>query len=238
MGQHFLTSQNVVESIIRTAEITKKDTVLEIGPGRGVLTERMASLAKKIIAVEKDGALAELLRAKYADKENIEIITGDILQVDLLKRLPKKYKIVANLPYYITSRFLRIFLESKLQPTSMVLMVQWEVARRIVARPPNINMLALSVQAYGEPKIIQKVPRSFFRPRPDVDSAIIKISDISTVFFTKNKISQEKFFGLARKAFSQKRKTLRNSIGASSQKRPQELSLDDWVCILGCPTPK
>lgn len=262
MGQHFLTSQKIVESIITAAEITKKDAILEVGPGRGVMTERLAQVAKKIIAVEKDEKLAEFLRTKYVSKKNIEIITGDILKIDLSGKLPKKYKIVANLPYYITSRFLRVFLENdqkatiptlsdrlklvnfakQSRPISMVLMVQKEVAQRITARPPDMNMLALSVQAYGKPKIIQKVPRSFFHPRPDVDSAIIKISEISDEFFTKNKISAEKFFDIARKAFSQKRKMLSNSIGippaGGSKKRPQELSLDDWVRILGGRTAK
>jgi 16S rRNA (adenine1518-N6/adenine1519-N6)-dimethyltransferase len=231
LGQHFLTSQDIVLSIIHAAEITKKDIVLEVGPGRGVLTEHLAYIAKKVIAVEKDTELAELLRVQYADKKNIEIITGDILRIDLSAHLPKKYKIVANLPYYITSHFLRIFLESTFQPSSMVLMVQWEVARRITAHPPDMNMLALSVQTYGVPKIIQKVSRSFFRPRPDVDSAIIKISEIGDSFFTKNKISPENFFQLTRKAFSQKRKMLHNSIGIDSKKRPQELSPDEWVTI-------
>ncbi|TSC71751.1 MAG: 16S rRNA (adenine1518-N6/adenine1519-N6)-dimethyltransferase, partial [Parcubacteria group bacterium Gr01-1014_70] len=149
------------------------------------------------------------------------------------------YKIVANLPYYITSRFLRLFLESdKLRPQATTLMVQKEVAERICAKPPHMNLLALSVQAFGTPKILFKVRRGSFSPPPEVESAVIEIAGISDAFFKKNRISPQEFFKLPKKAFSQKRKMLRASLKISetelpkfSSKRPQELDLEDWIEI-------
>jgi 16S rRNA (adenine1518-N6/adenine1519-N6)-dimethyltransferase len=232
MGQHFLTSSALAERIVDAAQITSKDIILEVGPGKGILAEILARRAKKVIAIEKDERFVELLKQKFSRAKNIEIISGDILKIDLDAILPKKYKIVANIPYYLTSHFLRIFLEGEPRPQSMTLMIQYEVARRVVAQPPNMNLLALSVQAYGKPKIIQKVPRSFFHPQPNVDSALITITEISDSFFTKNKIEPKKFFEIARKAFQKKRKTLHNSIGIDSQKRPQELSLDAWTNVM------
>ncbi len=230
MGQYFLRDKHVLERILEAANISKKDTILEVGPGTGVLTSGLAQRAKKVVAVEKDARLVEFLKEKFSSQNNVEIILGDILKIDFSKLLPKKYKIVANLPYYITSRFLRMFLQNG-RFTSITVMVQREVAERIVARPPQMNMLALSVQAYGKPKILFRVPREAFSPKPAVESAVIEIGAIGNDFFKKNKITQEKFLALAKKAFQQKRKTLKNSIGISSGKRPQELSLDDWVEI-------
>lgn len=241
MGQHFLRDKRVLERIIDAAQIGSGDTVLEVGPGTGVLTRELATLAKKVIAVEKDERLVKYLCAKFAGEKNIEIMEGDILKIQMSKskyqindkklKIPKKYKIVANIPYYITGHFLRAFLESARRPTSITIMVQKEVAERIVARPPQMNLLALSVQAFGKPKILFRVPREAFSPKPAVQSAVIEIEAIGNDFFKKNKIAQEKFFAFAKKAFQQKRKTLKNSLGIPSGKRPQELSLGDWVKI-------
>src|SRR3989338_2999830 len=168
LGQHFLTSTAIAKRIVESANIQPSDTVLEIGPGRGMLTQFLVEKARKVIAVEKDTALVSLLRDKFESVGNIEILEGDILKIknakiknqnDNLKfKIPKKYKIVANLPYYITSRFLRLFLEEMAnKPQSMTLMVQKEVAERICARPPHMNLLALSVQAFGKPKMLFRV---------------------------------------------------------------------------------
>ena len=254
MGQRFLASRAVLQKIVGGAELSKKDTVLEIGPGKGILTDELAKKVKKVVAVEKDPRLVEFLKRKFEHMQNIEIIQGDILQISnysaegeisppgggqlsIIKQVQNRYKIVANLPYYITSRFLRIFLSSEVEPPSMmVLMVQREVADRICAKPPNMNLLALSVQAFGEPKIIARVPRQAFRPPPSVDSAIIKITDISNAFFKKNKINPKEFFTFIRKAFSQKRKMLRASLHVQhrvlAKKRPQELSLENWIQLI------
>ncbi len=234
LGQHFLWSRAIVSKIIAVGGVSAEDTVLEVGPGKGILTEALASRACKVMAVEKDGRFVEYLGDHLAQRENLKIIHEDVLEFE-----PKKYhlrdgeyKIVANLPYYLTSRFLRLFLSRKPRPSSMTLMVQDEMASRINARPPHMNLLALSVQIYAKPKKEFRVSRSFFRPAPKVDSAILSLTDINNDFFKKNKISEERFFALAKKAFSQKRKTLRRSLGINSPKRPQELSLKDWVTFL------
>lgn len=240
MGQHFLVSRAVLEKIVAAADLSQKDTVLEIGPGKGVLTAELIKKAKKVVAIEKDKKLVQFLQHKFRETKKLKIIQGDALKPSKLINYnikTAKYKVVANLPYYITSRFLRIFLEEKEnKPLLMVLMVQREVAKRICEKTPNMNLLALSVQAFGKPKIIARVPRFVFKPSPYVDSAIIKITSISNSFFEKNKIKPREFFAVIRKAFSQKRKMLRVSLGDRhsmfSTKRPQELSLVDWIKII------
>ena len=231
MGQHFLVSQKVLDDIVAAADLKKTDTVLEVGPGKGILTEALGKQVKKVVAVEKDPRLVEYLQKLLADQKNIEIVSGDILKLPRrrLALRDQKYKIVANLPYYITSRFLRLFLEKPPRPSSMTLMVQLEVARRIIARPPHMNLLALSVQSYAPPHLAARQPRGVFRPRPRVDSALIKIDKIGDGFFRKNGIRPEDFFSLAKRAFSQKRKMLRHSIGINSKKRPEELGRDEWM---------
>ena len=185
LGQHFLKNKKILEEMARTAEITKNDIVLEVGPGLGSLTEILATRAKKVIAVEKDCDLIPILRDKFLNYKNVEIIAGDILQIF---NQFKNYKIVANIPYYITSRFLRLFLsETKFRTKLMVLMVQKEVAERICAKPPRMNLLALSVQLYAKPEIIRKVSRGQFSPPPKVDSAIIKLTPYPQTSFPLTK---------------------------------------------------
>src|SRR3990167_7847184 len=188
LGQHFLKNKKILEEIARLAELSKKDIVLEIGPGHGELTEFLAQAAGKVIAVEKDRELIPFLEEKFKNQKNVKIISGDILKIRNLR--VKNYKIVANIPYYIASRFLRTFLEANPptggKPKFMVLMVQYEVAKRICAKPPEMNLLALSVQAYGQPKFIRKVSRG-------------------------------KIWELTRRAFQQKRKMLRHSLGTKNK---------------------
>jgi len=234
LGQHFLKNKKILEEIARLAELSKKDIVLEIGPGHGELTEFLAQAADKVIAVEKDRELIPFLEEKFKNQKNVKIISGDILKIRNLR--VKNYKIVANIPYYITSRFLRTFLEANPptggKPKLMVLMVQYEVAKRICAKPPEMNLLALSVQAYARPKFIRKVSRGNFSPPPEVDSAVIKI-------LVKSRASNktEKMLELARRAFQQKRKMLRHSLKNITMpkkyrnRRPQELSFKDWTGI-------
>ncbi|MFC1595180.1 ribosomal RNA small subunit methyltransferase A, partial [Patescibacteria group bacterium] len=153
MGQRFLKSRAALSQIINAAELTKDDIVLEIGPGKGILTEELTKIAKQVIAVEKDERLCAFLKKKYEKTSNLKVICADILSMPRcdLGILEHEYKIVANLPYYITSRFLRIFLsQTEFRPKSMVLMVQKEVAKRMCAKPPKMNLLALSVQAFAE----------------------------------------------------------------------------------------
>jgi len=240
LGQHFLKNKKILEEIARLAGLSKKparaggDIVLEIGSGHGELTEFLAQAAGKVIAVEKDRELIPFLEEKFKNRKNVKIISGDILKIRNLR--VKNYKIVANIPYYITSRFLRTFLEANPptggKPKLMVLMVQYEVAKRICAKPPEMNLLALSVQAYARAKFIRKVSRGNFSPPPKVDSAIIKLSNIQCLTLPR------KFWELTRRAFQQKRKMLRHSLGTKNKlpekyqtKRPQELSFKDWAGI-------
>lgn len=262
LGQHFLKSKKIIEKIINAAELSKNDTVLEVGPGKGILTEALLEKAGKVIAVEKDKKLVRYLTNKFEGVKNLYLIEGDILKISTGGGLAlggKKFKIVANIPYYITSRFLRQFLtinprltdgqvsavgpclQIGRHPQLIVLMVQKEVVQRIVAAPPQMSILSASVQVYAKPKIICAVSKRYFSPPPKVDSAIIKLENISRVFFTENKIDEEKFFALIKKGFGQKRKMLKNNLNISSETlkncqisekaRAQELSLENWVCI-------
>lgn len=256
LGQHFLTCDWVVTALIKAAELTKADTVLEIGPGTGVLTRTLAKHAGRIIAVEKDERLAAELDSSLRKEgiKNVELITADIIKFvpslawhDFQAKLGTKYKVVANIPYYLTSRLFRILLESEYKPELVVLTIQKEVAERITAKPSKMNLLGLSVQVYGTPRIMATVPASCFTPRPKVDSVVIRISDISNDFFDKNGLDKELFFGIIRQGFSQKRKMLANTLKKFGGKekaeeilkklnlplsRPQELSLQDWAKIV------
>lgn len=248
LGQHFLTCDWVIDPLIRAADIKKTDTVLEIGPGTGVLTRPLAERAGKIIAVEKDETLAENLRKEFRERkaDHVTIVTGDIITllrsgfVDL-----SRIKIVANIPYYLTSRLIRILLESKNRPSRIALTIQKEVALRIIEQAPHASLLSLSVQVFGVPKLIQTVPASCFSPKPTVDSAIISISDISDKFFHEINITPEKFFEILKLGFSQKRKQMAGVFGKKFGKtktseifvrcgvpitaRAQELSREQWA---------
>ncbi|TSC75828.1 MAG: 16S rRNA (adenine1518-N6/adenine1519-N6)-dimethyltransferase [Parcubacteria group bacterium Gr01-1014_33] len=217
LGQHLLRCEWVISALIHVAEITKKDTILEVGPGTGILTRALAKHAKKVIAVEKDAAFIDTLRAGIP--QNTEIIQGDILRLlpNLLSSYnlqPNSYKLVSNIPYYLTSRLLRLLLAGDTKPETIVFTIQKEVAQRITVKPPQMNLLALSVQSFGTPEIIKDIPAACFSPKPKVDSAIIKISRISDKFFTENKIDQKLFFNVVKRAFSQKRKLLSNSLAS------------------------
>ena len=211
LGQNFLIDENVLKKIIESADIKMNDIILEVGPGIGTLTRELAKLSKKVIAVEKDKTMVEILKKTTKDFKNIEIIQGDILKSEL--RLPKKYKIVANIPYYLTSPLIRKFLESPPyanQPEEIILMLQKEVAQRICSKPPNMSLLAVSVQFYAEPKIISYVSKNCFWPSPKVDSAIIKIvprpSALNSTPF------RDAFFKVVKAGFSQPRKQLASNL--------------------------
>ena len=237
LGQNFLSNRKILEQIVEAGEISSADTVLEVGPGKGSLTEILSQKAKKVIAVEKDHGLVIWLM-EHKTWKNVEIVEGDILKNTNRYTLnAKRFKVVANIPYYITSHFLKTFLTAPQKPQLMVLMVQYEVAKRILAKPGEMNLLALSVQIYGTPRLVSKVSKNYFHPRPKVDSAIIKISDISDKWLRDNGLLEEKLFALLKKAFGQKRKMLLNSLGVDNlpekykNDRPENLSLEDWVSI-------
>ncbi len=223
LGQNFLIDKIVLNKIVKAADIKLTDVVLEIGPGTGVLTQELAKKAKNIIAVEKDAKMCEILKETLRDYENAEIINADILKIEnqpygesasrpekLIENCKLKienYKLVANLPYYITSPVIRKFLEIKNLPKLMVLMTQKEVAQRICAKPPRMNLLAVSVQFYAKPEIIDYVSKQCFCPQPKVDSAIIRISEIK-----KPRTNTGLFFKIVKAGFSQPRKKLVNNL--------------------------
>jgi len=216
LGQNFLKSQEALRTMCSIGDVNDKDIILEIGPGKGALTEKLLEKAKKVIAIEKDNELFEFLKEKF-EKEiksgKLEIINGDILKFDSknLKTSHSEYKIIANIPYNITGAIFKKFLSCDDQPERMVLLVQKEVAERIVSRDGKESILSLSVKAYGTPKYIMKVHKRFFNPEPKVDSAIIAITSISKANFKKN-IDEERFFNIIKASFAHKRKVLRKNL--------------------------
>lgn len=248
LGQNFLIDRQVAKKIIEAADLSPSDNVLEIGPGFGTLTSMLAPKIKKIIAIEKDPKMSEVLRETLKDFNNIEIIQADILKLDPKTYLLSPYKIVANLPYYITSPLIRKFLESiELSPTLITLMIQKEVAQRICAKPPNMSILAISVQFYAEAKIISYVSKKSFWPQPKVDSAIIKIKP--QVKTNKKEINNDLFFKVVRAGFSQPRKQLINNLSKELKidkmktrewllknkiqptQRAERLNVEDWIAL-------
>lgn len=244
LDQHFLVDKNALNLIIKTADLKPTDTILEIGPGPGVLTTELAQHAKKVVAVELDSAYAEILTRQSLD--NITVINEDIQKYDLTK-LPKGYKVVANLPYSITSRILRQLLASDNKPASLTVLVQKEVAARITARAGALSILALSVQYFGTPELIAVVPKHSFYPAPKVDSAILQVRT-----FNKPPVvgDEQELFRLIKIGFSARRKMLKNNLSAGLHQpmaevelaikkasiiktaRAQELSLADWSRLL------
>ncbi len=297
LGQNFLTDQRALERIVEAAELGPEDVVLEIGPGLGTLTRLLAERAGRVIAVELDQRLVEALRqtaTAKADLPNVEIIRGDILEMnpaDLLERhvgsqllavgcvqpsvasrrqaagsaplpsqswgergaganydaLSLQYKVVANLPYYITSAILRHLLTAEVRPKLMVVTVQLEVARRIIAQPGDMSLLAVSVQFYGQPRIVTRVRAGAFYPSPQVDSAVIRIDLHRHPVVEVDDAGS--FFEVVRAGFAQRRKQLRNALaaelnlpasevaqalsraGVNPRRRAQTLSIEEWVRV-------
>ena len=321
LGQNFLKSENILRKIVEAGEVGKKDIILEIGPGKGTLTEKLLEKAGAVIAIEKDNGLFKFLQEKFAEEikeeklilinddilkfniggavlafssaddaqqagrekeqelrsedsvgygssnffslrtakpnsslEKIEedfaneavlsFPNGDVAQQDILRTRARlrSYKIIANIPYNITGLILKKFLTTENQPESMVLMVQHEVAQRIIANDKKESILSISVKAYGKPKMIMKVDKRYFSPAPKVNSAIIKIRDINRKIFTENGINEEKFWEIVKKGFAHKRKklsgNLKNIISSKKlfqmelkNKRAEDLSLEDWILL-------
>ena len=238
LGQNFLINPQILDRIVAAAEINSNDIVLEIGPGTGNLTEKLIKRAGTVIAVEKDRRLIDDLKNKFT---GTEIIEEDVLRLNL-KDYTRfnlvNYKVVGNIPYYITSYLLRTIFEEWPKPELIVLTIQKEVAQRIVAKPPEMSLLALSVQLYSDPKIISYVSKNNFKPQPKVDSAIIKLKPKQGA----GSIEQgtiDRVLALAKKAFAGKRKQLKNTLpeidfeklGIKKESRPEELFLDQWIRI-------
>ena len=216
-GQNFLQDPNILDKIVRIAEIGTEDTVLEIGAGLGSLTRHLAASAKEVVAVEIDAWIIPALNASLSGYTNTMVVKGDMLQIAPSEIInAPEYLVVANIPYYITSALLRHLLENKPRPRRMVLTIQKEVAKRIcVQEGKKMSLLALSVQVYGEPKIATNIPAGAFYPPPKIDSAIIRID-----LYDEPRIPSpllDDFFRLAKAGFSQKRKTLRNALAGGLQ---------------------
>jgi len=235
LGQNFLVDEQALDQIVRAAEVNADDTVLEIGPGLGGLTQHLADAAQRVIAVEIDRNLIAPLHSALADRTNVEIIQGDILQLDPASLLQPTtrlldyettkltgYKVVANIPYYITSAIIRHLIESSVRPKLLVLTVQIEVAQRIVAQPNDMNLLAVGVQFYGMPRIVGHIKADAFYPGPKVDSAIIRIDLPETPRIQVNNV--DTFFAVAKAGFSQKRKQIHNSLVAGLALRREEVA--------------
>jgi 16S rRNA (adenine1518-N6/adenine1519-N6)-dimethyltransferase len=213
LGQNFLHDPHILESIVISADIQPQDEVLEIGPGLGSLTRFLAAAARSVVCVELDHKLIPVLQAVLAQFSNTRVVEGDILQVSPAALMDSDdYLVVANVPYNITSAIFRRLLSSSPRPRRMVLTIQKEVAERICAKPGDMSLLALSVQVFGEPKITNIIPAAAFYPEPQVDSAVIRVNIEAS---PRIKIELlDSFFHLAKAGFSQKRKTLRNSLSA------------------------
>ncbi len=255
LGQHFLTDGNVLECILSAAELSSEDIVVEVGPGLGILTERLAERVAKVIAVELDSKLVRMLRKRLASFPNIKIIHADILKMapwQLLEdviteqspELVRGYKVVANFPYYITSPILRHFLEASLKPSLMVVMVQKEVGEAIAAIPGKMSLLSIRTQFYSKPSIVTYVPAGSFYPPPKVDSLVLRLDVYSKPPIEVSDVAS--FFDMVIRGFSSRRKQLRNSLaqalgmppgqvvslleksGIEAKRRAETLSLEEW----------
>ena len=245
LGQNFLQDPIALEKIVAAAEIQSSDTVLEIGPGLGSLTRYLAASAREVVAVELDRHLLPALKAVLAPYQNVRLIHGDILELspdDLIQK--RDYVVAANIPYYITSAVIRHLLESKEKPRRIVLTIQKEVAQRICEKPGDMSLMALSVQVYGNPRIVAHIPAGAFFPAPSVDSAVLVIDIYPSPLIPLEHL--ESFFKLIKAGFSQKRKTLRNSLSSGlsispasaaelltradidPQRRAETLSIEEW----------
>ena len=234
LGQNFLINKNVLQKIILTANLNKNDVVLEVGPGIGTLTQELAKNAGKVIAIEKDKKMIEILKKTLSGFNNIEIINTDILRIKTKNYKLKtiSYKVVANIPYYLTSPLIRKLLEYDPPvggpPQEIILMVQKEVAKRICAKPPDMNLLAVSVQFYAEPKIVSYVSKNCFWPSPKVDSAIIKIIPNKVrPSVIRKKDFNKLFFKIVKAGFSQPRKQLGNNL--SKNLKTDRKKIDEWL---------
>ena len=252
LGQNFLVSEGALKRIVAAADLEPGDVVLEVGPGLGTLTRLLAQQAKRVIAVELDQRLVDILSQTLADFPNVEIVQGDILEMEpggpgKLSQLSPGYKVVANLPYYITSAVLRHLLTARVKPRLIVVTVQREVAQRMTARPGQMSLLSVSVQFYGRPRIVARIPAGAFYPVPKVNSAVVRIDlDESPTVAVAD---VDRFFEIVRAGFGQKRKQLRNALaqglslpastvvealhraGVDEKRRAQTLSLEEWTRV-------
>lgn len=251
LGQNFLIDGNIVRKIAEEGDVTSEDYILEIGPGIGTLTEELALRAKKVVAIEIDDSLLPILADTIGKYKNVEIVHGDVLKIDIKKLIEEKLdggsvKVVANLPYYVTTPIISKLIEDELNLESIIVMVQKEVAERMAADPggKEYGSLSVFVNFYSKPKIVVKVPKTVFMPQPKIDSAVIKLT------LEKNlpDVDRDKFFKIVKAAFSKRRKTILNSLstygfdldketirealekaGISPEDRAENLTVEDFI---------
>ena len=246
LGQHWLKDPEILADIAEAAELTGDDVVLEIGPGLGTLTSRLLARANSVTAVEFDADLARKLPGQFPGKK-LTVVNQDILQFDL-NQLPKNYKVVANVPYYITSKIVEKLMTAENKPSIAVLLVQKEVAERIAAEAGNMSILSVSVQIFAEAELDIEVPRQFFTPPPKVDSQVVVLRTRNNPLITPE--DQRDFFRIVKAGFSAKRKKLRSSLsgglvidksvaeellknaGISPDARAEDLAIEDWKKLL------
>lgn len=253
LGQNFLTSEPAIKTILDEGDIHADDIVLEIGPGKGVLTAGLIKLSGKTIAIEKDDDLYEFLKEKFSEEitqGRFDLIHGDVLDFNPqdLKFYKKPYKLIANIPYYITGLLFKKFLEeATFQPSIIVFLIQKEVAERIIARDKKESLLSVSIKAYGTPRLVKKVSAGSFFPAPNVDSAIMTIKDISKQRFLKAKVKEKVFFKILKAGFAHKRKVLIKNLeevtsrekleeifqklSISPKIRAEDLTIEEWFDI-------
>jgi len=250
LGQNFLINKGILKIIAKEANIVPGEIILEVGPGNGTLTEMLLANGAKIIAIEKDDRLIPILEKKFENetkRSSLKLIHGDVLDLDIKNITHEKnYKVVANIPYYITGSLIRLLLTLENPPSTMILMLQKEVAKRIVAHHGKESLISLSVKAYGIPKYVKTISPGSFSPPPSVDSAILSITNISKDFFKD--IKEEKFFEILRAGFSSKRKKLLSNLSTLFPKneleqaffdnsidlsiRAENLSINDWFSLV------
>jgi len=246
LGQHWLKDPEILADIAEAAELTGDDVVLEIGPGLGTLTSRLLARANSVTAVEFDADLARKLPGQFPGKK-LTVVNQDILQFDL-NQLPKNYKVVANVPYYITSKIVEKLMTAENKPSIAVLLVQKEVAERIAAEAGNMSVLSVSVQIFAEAELDIEVPRQFFTPPPKVDSQVVVLRIRDNPLITSE--DQRDFFRIVKAGFSAKRKKLRSSLsgglgidksvaeellknaGISPDARAEDLAIEGWKRLL------
>ncbi len=247
LGQNFLISPRIVDSIVMAGDLKPDDLVIEIGPGKGVLTEKLLATGARVKAIEKDYRLIPVLSEKFAAEikmGKLELIHADILEISFSDlHIYESYKVIANIPYYITGALIRNFLSTETKPELMVLMVQKEVATRVAARDGKESILSLSVKAFAKPELVVNVSRGNFFPIPNVDSAVIKLTDIHNPF--KDLAAEERFFEIVKAGFAQKRKKLSSNLSSVMTKeevtakfqkleieentRAEDITLEKWI---------
>jgi 16S rRNA (adenine1518-N6/adenine1519-N6)-dimethyltransferase len=240
LGQNWLIDTTVIKDIVQAAKISSNRMVVEIGPGAGALTKALLEAGSSVIAIEKDRDLIPELESQFARySSQFQLLQSDIRDIDLADLIinGQPYQLVANIPYYLSGLIMKKFLTASQQPDSMTLLIQREVADRILALDNKQSVLSLSVQVYGQAIKIRNVKAGAFRPIPKVQSAVIHIKNINRNWFAQNQIAEARFFDIIKRAFNQKRKTLGASLGLDAhssyqKRRPESMSLNDWAALI------